>query len=91
MTDGSIKMTVENSGSSTFKVAVRQPIIKVKGMINLPSWHVIFWYKESAVVSFCLHSADIDGELALQLTYTFGGYIFKILSVERINSVKWHS
>jgi hypothetical protein len=91
MTDGSIKMTVENSGSSTFKVAVRQPIINVNGVINLSSWHGIFWYKESAVVSFCLHSADIDGELTLQLTYTFGGYIFKILSVERINSVKWRS
>jgi len=91
ITDGSIKMTVENSGSSAFKVAVRQPIIKVEGVINLPSWHGIFWYKESAVASFCLHSADIDGECTLQLTYTFGSYIFKILSVERINSVKWRS
>jgi hypothetical protein len=91
MTDGSIKMTVGNSGFSVFKVAVKQPIINMKGVINLPSWHGIFWYEDSAVASFRLHSADIEGELALQLTYTFGGYIFKILSAERVNSVKWHS
>jgi hypothetical protein len=91
ITDGIIWIAVNASESNALSVVVKQPIIKVEGAINLPWWHGIFWHQDIAVASFRLHSAVLNGKLTLQLTYTYGGYIFKVISVKEINQVNWSS
>jgi hypothetical protein len=88
-TTGNCTIVIPNSDSHVLKITLSQPVIKIKGSLNLPAWQGIFWYGDKAIIRFVISSNPITirGNLSLQPLYSFGGIQIKVQDVYLIQNV----
>jgi hypothetical protein len=91
-TTGNCTIVIPNSESSVLKIALKQPVIKINGSLNLTAWQGIFWYGDKAIINFVINPNQdtIRGNLSLQLLCSFGGVQIKVEDVQDIQNVERH-
>jgi len=85
------RFTIVVSSLEDILLALRQPLVRIDGSVNLNSWQGIFWYKDKAVMSPRIHSCVIRGTFYIQIPYSFGGILFKVKEVSSIRSLEWQT
>jgi len=77
-------------GSETLLLALKKPLIRISGNLNLTSWQGIFWYEDKAIMSHLIHSCVIRGDFSVEPLFNFGGILLEIMDVSSIESLEWY-
>lgn len=90
VTEGNCTIVIPNSESNVLKIALKQPVIRVNGSLNLAAWQGIFWYGDKAIIGFSISPKQciINGNLSVQPMYSFGGVQIKVEDVQYIKNVE---
>ena len=86
--NGNFRMLIP--GSETLLLALKKPLIRISGNLNMTSWQGIFWYEDKAIMSHLIHSCVIRGDFSVEPLFNFGGILLEIMDVSSIESLEWY-